>query len=129
MEIFAILRLAWWAWGGLCWWIYSRWKILHSQVWNIQYSRRILHMQVIFSLHSSTQHRLWKLHNRLFIFQLFAETKIYPFYRSKDGCNGATSFRASNALFFVVTSMLTWMTSRYVLSTGWGCEIYYIPTT
>ena len=25
--------------------------------------------------------------------------------------------------------MLTWMTSRYVLSTGWGCEIYYIPTT
>ena len=56
--------------------------------------------------------------NRLFIFQLFAKTKIYHAYRSKDGCNGATSFRASNALFFVVTSMLTWMTSRYVLSTG-----------
>ena len=57
-------------------------------------------------------------YNRLSIFQLFTKTKIYPSYRSKDGCNGATSFRASNALLFVVTSMLTWMTSRYVLSTG-----------
>ena len=55
--------------------------------------------------------------NQLYI-SVFRQNEIYPSYRSKDGCNGATSFRASNALFFVVTSMLTWMTSRYVLSTG-----------
>jgi len=37
--------------------------------------------------------------------------------RSKDGCNGAKSNRESRALFLILSSILTWATSKYVIST------------
>ena len=38
--------------------------------------------------------------------------------RSKDGCNGAESVRQWNVLFIVLFCSTTWLSSKYVMSTG-----------
>ena len=39
-------------------------------------------------------------------------------YRSKDGCNGSKSTRASKMSFFIMSSAVAWFASKYIISTG-----------